>query len=422
MAHACPPKAIVVAAAAFLCLLSTGPWTAAAQGVASGFLALPPAPPKTLELQRQLSTINALLVKPLENGDHAGTVSKLTATVVASNSPKMTVAFNQAVGPDMSLALREVIRGVQLKYQAWPDAATLQFGFDNKWIGKDGPSAAVACAVLLESLIQGFEINPEIALTGDLNADGNVRPVGGIDAKIRAALEEGCRIVGIPAANETDAFDMILDEGYSKFVQGQIFTLRTLPDALLLASPKDQPEATEALASFDTIIQDLRARRVALADAGTTERLLAVGRTLPNHLSAKVLLLAAQNRLPRRYSLKGRFLRLQQTYVSFQATILKIRQEGGKLSESKLANDAFTKVVASLTRLRNYSDPRLETYLNSINDFVRAMRNAMRGESAGLAEQKTLVEAFQRAAERVELEEKKIKEDKTINDELMHED
>ena len=70
----------------------------------------------------------------------------------------------------------------------------------------DGPSAGIALAVALMSAISGKAPVPLIALTGEITAQGEVRPVGGVREKLAAAVEAGARTLIIPADNWEEGF------------------------------------------------------------------------------------------------------------------------------------------------------------------------------------------------------------------------
>ena len=70
----------------------------------------------------------------------------------------------------------------------------------------DGPSAGIALAVALMSAISGKAPMPLIALTGEITAQGEVRPVGGVREKLAAAVEAGARTLIIPADNWEEGF------------------------------------------------------------------------------------------------------------------------------------------------------------------------------------------------------------------------
>lgn len=68
----------------------------------------------------------------------------------------------------------------------------------------DGPSAGAAMAVGFIAVFKGDTIQRGIALTGTIEADGRIGPVGAIPDKVRAAAREGCRTILIPQGQLSD--------------------------------------------------------------------------------------------------------------------------------------------------------------------------------------------------------------------------
>ena len=62
-------------------------------------------------------------------------------------------------------------------------------------VPKDGPSAGLAHAVALISLLSGRPVPPAVAMTGEVSLRGKVTPVGGIKEKLIGALRAGVKIV-----------------------------------------------------------------------------------------------------------------------------------------------------------------------------------------------------------------------------------
>ncbi|HEY6085376.1 MAG TPA: S16 family serine protease [Nitrospira sp.] len=71
--------------------------------------------------------------------------------------------------------------------------------------GSDGPSGGAAMAVGFIALFKGERIQRGIAITGTLQADGQIGFVGSIPDKIRAAKREGCHTVLVPRGQIHDA-------------------------------------------------------------------------------------------------------------------------------------------------------------------------------------------------------------------------
>ncbi|MED1204829.1 ATP-dependent protease LonB [Heyndrickxia acidicola] len=65
----------------------------------------------------------------------------------------------------------------------------------------DGPSAGVSMAVGIYSAIYKIPVDHTVAMTGEISIHGNVKPVGGVFAKVKAAKLAGAKTVFIPAEN-----------------------------------------------------------------------------------------------------------------------------------------------------------------------------------------------------------------------------
>ena len=73
---------------------------------------------------------------------------------------------------------------------------------------KDGPSAGVAIATSLASLLLQRTVRSDVAMTGEISLRGVVMPVGGIKKKCVAAARAGIRTVILPARNRRDLEDI----------------------------------------------------------------------------------------------------------------------------------------------------------------------------------------------------------------------
>jgi len=73
---------------------------------------------------------------------------------------------------------------------------------------KDGPSAGIAMATTIVSVMTGIPVRRDIAMTGEVTLRGRVLPIGGLKEKLLAALRGGLKKVLIPVDNAKDLADL----------------------------------------------------------------------------------------------------------------------------------------------------------------------------------------------------------------------
>ena len=77
---------------------------------------------------------------------------------------------------------------------------------------KDGPSAGIAMATVIASILSDKKVRSDIAMTGELSLSGNVLPIGGLKEKLIAAHKAGMTTVLIPQKNYERDLEDIPDE------------------------------------------------------------------------------------------------------------------------------------------------------------------------------------------------------------------
>jgi len=115
----------------------------------------------------------------------------------------------------------------------------------------DGDSASITMATAIISAFEGVPIDQNLAMTGSLSVRGEVLPIGGVSAKIEAAVKSGIERVIIPRSNLQD---VLIDEKYEAMVE--VLPVDSLDEVLqhALVGAEEKVTLVERLANvIDTI-------------------------------------------------------------------------------------------------------------------------------------------------------------------------
>ena len=87
--------------------------------------------------------------------------------------------------------------------KSW-DSRGIHIHFPDGSTPKDGPSGGTAITCAIYSLLTGKPIKNNIAITGEIDLDGNVTQIGGLDAKLNGAKRAGVNVILIPKENHRE--------------------------------------------------------------------------------------------------------------------------------------------------------------------------------------------------------------------------
>ncbi|MES2467207.1 MAG: S16 family serine protease [Verrucomicrobiota bacterium] len=373
-------------------------------------------------LLARTSRINGLLVMELPGGKMAGATSRMNAVAVpAPGRGEATLGFNQEIGPSMEKALQEVRKFHTVRHGIWPECYTIEVSFADKYSPKDGPSAAVACALLVEGLYTGMVWDESLAVTGDLNADGSVQPVGGVPAKIRGAVSRKCRIIGIPVGNERAVRDLLLAEGPEILLSINVFSLKEFDQARDLAMLGRPAGLATALLEFDKIIKAAPPKAQALAwirQAAVATQLRKVIAAAPHHLSARLLLDFAEGRASAILSLTGS---LEAIDREGQEVLQAIRVSLKQQNLSGIRKDGLGDALFRLRRLRGQMHPETRPLLDSMENYSRLVRAFLSNPPRTEAFISKAVSGIQSAGSLVDQQYRALKANPEVMAELMTE-
>ena len=87
-------------------------------------------------------------------------------------------------------------------------------------VSKDGPSAGTAITVAIYSLLNNLVISHTVAITGEINLQGQVSAIGGLDAKILGGIRTGVKTFLYPESNHRDYEDFMEKYAEKAFLEG----------------------------------------------------------------------------------------------------------------------------------------------------------------------------------------------------------
>lgn len=320
---------------------------------------------------KKQASIHGLLVARISEGEVAGSASRMNATVVDEDfGAGLSLGFNQEVGKSTESSLEEVEKFHAVRRGSEPVKKAIDISFGEQYSQKDGPSAAVACALLVESILTGVELDGAFAVTGDMAADGTVRAVGGIDGKIRGATKGKCSIIAIPADNRETLSDLAVLKETKYFTDIQIFSIATFDDALELAKAENGrsdvlKQSIAAFAEIQKVLSQPGGEKW-IGNPHVQERLKKIVQDTPNHESARHLYLIGARATAPQLSLAGSFLQIYRVVAPIRSAL----ETGNIPDDTKGLGDS----IFSLRNVRTVLDPRTRGCADALEDFAEKLK------------------------------------------------
>ena len=102
----------------------------------------------------------------------------------------------------------------------------------------DGPSAGISIACAIFSAINGIPVDNKVAMTGEISIHGEVKPIGGVNAKISAAKKSGVSTVIIPSENWAEKF---------KYDDIKIIPVKSIKEVMKIALIKEETSSQNGI-------------------------------------------------------------------------------------------------------------------------------------------------------------------------------
>ncbi|MFH1588396.1 MAG: ATP-dependent protease LonB [Candidatus Diapherotrites archaeon] len=193
-----------------------------------------------------IGRVNGLAVSG--DGD-AGLIMPIEAEVApAQSSAEGKIIATGKLGEIAKEAVQNV--SAIIKKLSGKDISThdLHIQFLQAYSGVEGDSASVSVVTAVISALEGIPVKQSIAMTGSLSVRGEVLPVGGVTAKVNAAIKAGFKEVIIPKSNFGD---VILPK--EKIEKIKLIPVSTLSEVLENAFVKSS-DSRKLLAKLKSIV------------------------------------------------------------------------------------------------------------------------------------------------------------------------
>jgi Lon-like ATP-dependent protease len=180
-----------------------------------------PRPEKKTSDTPQVGYVNGLAVY----GPHLGTLIEIEASAMPSSKGKGIITVTgiideEEMGSEGKRIRRKssakgsvdnVLTVIKKYFDLDPKDYDIHLNFPGG-VPIDGPSAGITMVTAIYSAITGQPVDNKVAMTGEVSIRGCVKPIGGVTAKIQAAIQAGVQKVIIPKENWQDSFkDCVID-------------------------------------------------------------------------------------------------------------------------------------------------------------------------------------------------------------------
>ncbi len=243
-------------------------------------------------LKSQRASLSTPLFQLQQGGGFAALDMKVTATATANAMLAAgEIACPAFPGPDGVRAMGFVKQQLLKRHNGWPKAAQIDIACPERPVAADLPAALLTQALVVDSLILGYNLDSGFVAIGGFDIDGNITPALATGTRVLAAIRGGATRIVVPEKSTPHVADVMLAEGPAKFSNVQIFAVGGFEEIPPLATKELEDKVVRATAIFGRAQAVLRDRGDAgLTDQAVKEALRQCLIEAPNHLSARLLL------------------------------------------------------------------------------------------------------------------------------------
>ena len=226
----------------------------------------------------------------------------LAATVADHDGPSF-FRFSPPASSDQHAALDAALHVLGSRYSNF-DAASFDFSLSGQSAGENDPAIAVPTIVLLRSIIEGFEIDPQVAIAGNVDAEGKLAVAGAVALRMQGAdSSKTCKLVLLPLENYEQLVDFKIYNGLHSILGPTVIGFSTEDDAVDWARTDRQDRFSKAIEICTHACKQISASDSALHGDEVVSDLHETLDLAPNCLTARLLLALSQNKARQRLSI-----------------------------------------------------------------------------------------------------------------------
>ncbi len=241
------------------------------------------------------------------------------------------------------------------------------------------------CAIAAYAVFPQQPLDHRITFLGNMDENFRVLPVPETMNFVRyLPLDSAIDQVVISTASAAEVADLVLSGELELLLRTPILAAQNLEEALEFARsdhPADFAKATEIFASVQQAAADTDPATL-LQYASVQERLREVVELVPNHYSARYLLLAGLGRFPQSMTFPG-----SRAMLSSATNSVVGANVGPRPSDADKANalEVCARVVEQLKRLRPKIDPATVAYSDALQAYTQAYYDLLGTSQARLS-------------------------------------
>lgn len=153
---------------------------------------------------KRVGRVNGLAVMGGETSIYSGIILPIEAQVTLGGKESQIIATGK-LGDIAKEAITNVSAIIKKYFgEDIKETRDLYVQFLQTYEGVEGDSASIAVATAVISALKQIPVKQDTAMTGSLSVRGEVLPVGGVSAKVEAAIEAGLKKVIVPKSNLSD--------------------------------------------------------------------------------------------------------------------------------------------------------------------------------------------------------------------------